>query len=157
MLCMDVRIDGDPVMDIEEEFLKLKLEDTPLVRKLINVIDKGTYYNETSFLDRFGLKSSIDFLSTGCKAALLVALVPNLLVDLRECGYNARDAIIHHCTNGKVVMDFPLITIAYDRTDDSCDVAVNGYRITTVSRLNTYLCDEWPDPPDLADPGITKL
>ena len=153
-----------PMMDVDVEFLKLSVADTPLVRTLLKEIERAEYCSPTSFIDRYGFKLPIDHLSTGCKTALLVALKPDLLVDLSECGDNARDAILMKCRDGHIKMHFPLSMIAGGRDlykeERDIDVAINGFRITNVYRLNDYFfMDMLKDPahPDLSSPGIEKL
>lgn len=126
--------------DIEGEFSSLLVQDTPLNRRLIKEIDKGEYRDSLYFTDRFGDKLSVRYLSTGCKAALLVANT-NLNVDLQECGYNAVSAIVRNCTDGEITLiDTGLcITLEGNTLDTPIDVEIDGYNVKDINTLNQYL------------------
>lgn len=126
--------------DIEGEFSSLLVQDTPLNRRLIKEIDKGEYRDSLYFIDRFGDKLSVRYLSTGCKAALLVANT-NLNVDLQECGYNAVSAIVRNCTDGEITLiDTGLcITLEGNTLDTPIDVEIDGYNVKDINTLNQYL------------------
>ena len=126
--------------DIEGEFSSLLVQDTPLNRRLIKEIDKGEYRDSLYFIDRFGDKLSVRYLSTGCKAALLVANT-NLNVDLQECGYNAVSAIVRNCTDGEITLiDTGLcITLEGNPLDTPIDVEIDGYNVKDINTLNQYL------------------
>ena len=145
--------------DVEKLFSQTKLTDTPLNRKLIQVIEQGTYNDPYSFIDRFGFKLYTEDMSTGCKAALCVANNPDKVVDLVECGYNARDAIIHFCNTGNILYHESSLTIESMEEHYVIDVALNGYHFTSVDRLNKYIQDEMIPGvyPDLDREGIEKL
>ena len=141
MLNIELRDRGtDLKFDIESEFLKCSTPDTPLNRQLIKEIEQGEYIDGLSFRDRFGDKLGIEYLSTGCKAALLVANT-NQHVDLQECGDNAVSVIIRRCTQGNIVMIDRGVTIEYlgDPRDVNIDVGIDGYNIRDLRTLNEYL------------------
>lgn len=140
------------ITDVENEFKKIELKDTPLARKLLKEIEHGEYDTEVTFRDRFGVRLYTSELSTGCKAALLTEYRPDYVIDTVECGFNARDAIIHNCKTGSVIIYNTGRTFTLPK-QDSCDVCLDGYRFVTVDRLNRYIQDEeWcPDWHDLSD------
>ena len=83
---------------------------------------------------------------------------PTLEVDLTSSGVNARDAIIRHIRNGKILLPYTGITFQFDTENpDKIDVEFNGYRFTDIARLKEYIWDEWPDEPDLELEGIMVL
>lgn len=151
-----VKLPDDIIIDVEDEFNKTKIVDTELVRLFIQEIDQGTYLNEFYFTDRFGAKLPISNLSTGCKAAILVALEPSVCIDIRECGNNARDLIIKLCKNGSIALEENGIDYALD-FDDSIDVCVGKYRFTTGYRLLKYMIDErgFEEYSDMSDVEMT--
>ena len=126
--------------DIDGEFLGIKVSDTPTNRKIISSIEQGEYISPTFFKDRFGAKLFITELSTGCKAALLVAN-SNLEVDLQECGYNAVNYIIMNLDKGNIVLRDTGISIALMEHSDlePISVAIDGYHVKDLSTLNEYL------------------
>ena len=79
------------VWDVEKEFNFIDLRETSETRKIIETIEKGKWLDAEAYVDRFGFKLWMDNMSTGCKAGLVAASTPNKIINLRECGYNARD------------------------------------------------------------------
>jgi len=147
------------IEDVEKAFLFMKLTGSDIERRLLRKIEQGEYLDRAYFLDRFGAKLPISFLSTGCKAAMVVLHNPTSCVDLRECGVNARDAIICGIPDGKCYIAYNDVTIGSVDVDDAIDVCVDDeYRFTSLERLNYYLMYEWPvdAAADLAMEGVSK-
>ena len=132
---------GYPVIaDVEEPFMLMRITQVELARVLMAEIDQAKYVDETEFVDRFGRTLPMSKLSTGCKAVLVVAHNPTKVVDLIECGYNARDAIIRNIRTGKVLFVYNDISIDYPGFDDfEIDVFIDGERFTSLDDLNLYL------------------
>jgi hypothetical protein len=145
------------VNNVEEQFAKIAVHGTDLDRKLIKEIEQGKYNDEQSFIDRFGFKLYNSELSTGCKAALCVANTSDKVINLQECGLNARDEIIRYCTTGNILIDENAITISNFEKSDSIDVHIDNYNITSISRLNKYIFSERPFEPDMSLEGIKCL
>ena len=149
----DVRDDKKAVIrDVERLFAQIKPEGTSIDKKLISYIEQGKYNDKNSFIDRFGFKLHLSELSTGCKAALCVANCPDKIIDLIECGNNARDIIISLCKDGKVLIRDNGIT--FKSYSNSVCVRVDDYVITDIDRLNKYVFDERPFEPDMNVEGI---
>lgn len=151
----NIKSDKEIVVDVEKEFSKLKIKGTALEQLIIEKIEKGKYNNETSYIDRFGYKLHYNDMSTGCKAALCVANMPNKVIDLAECGYNARDLIIVLCTDGNIIIEDNGLTIS-TQYGNNIDVKLDNYRFTSITRLNKYICDERPFIPDMSIGGIEE-
>ena len=154
---LEVSESAIPHMDIERVFdLTFEtIEDTPMNRAIIEIIEHGQYLNGCEFIDRFGNTLYYDYLSTGSKAALLAANT-DLEVDLIEAGMNVWDFLVLNLDHGNIIVYETGRSFKYPK-GAKVDVQCDGYHFTTMSKFNKYLLDEWPDPPDLADPGITKL
>lgn len=136
--------------NIDEMFDCEKIPDTVEIREILKDIDHAHYSDEYSFIDRFGFKLRAEELSTGSKAAILVANHPELWIDLTSSGINARDSIIRHLRNGRVILPKEGPTIQFDPDDATTEVIeVNlcGYMFNRISKLNDYMHDEWPDAP----------
>lgn len=144
------------IRDVEKEFAKIKLNGSEIERMLIQKIEQGAYNDEYSFIDRFGYKLYNTELSTGCKAALCVVNRPDLIIDLLECGMNARDIIIGLCKNGHVLIRENGVTIV-DYFNKPIDVKIDDYRITSIDRLNKYIFSERPFEPVLDSEDIICL
>lgn len=143
------------VADVEKEFKQLKLQGTDVEKMLIEKIEKGTYLDSISFIDRFGYKLYLDNLSTGCKAALCVVNRLDKIIDLAECGHNARDIIISLLMEGNVLMEDSSVTFS-SIYGQNVDVRVDNYRFSNIDRLNKYVFDERPYGADLNTEGIEK-
>lgn len=144
------------VRNVEEQFAKITLAGSKIERELISKIEKATYNDEYSYIDRFGFKLYNTELSTGCKAALCVVNCPELVIDLIECGLNARDIIIGLCKEGKVLIQENGVSIT-KYFDEPIDVEIDNYRITSVDRLNKYIFSERPFKPVIDSEDIKCL
>lgn len=129
------------IVDVEKEFAKLRLKGTDTDKILIKVIENGRYIDDISYIDRFGFKLHIDDLSTGCKAALCVANLPNKVINLLECGNNARDAIIRYCKQGTIVIRDNGATISTINGKET-NTMINGKEFNDIDRLNKYINNE---------------
>ena len=150
-------VDGNNIVrNVEEQFAKIKLTGSEIEKALISKIEQGTYNDEYSFIDRFGYKLYNTELSTGCKAALCVVNCPDMIIDLIECGLNARDIIIGLCKEGNVLIQENGVSIV-DYFEKPIDVKVDRFRITSVDRLNKYLFSERPFVPIINSGDIECL
>lgn len=143
--------------DVEKVFRTLRVTGTEYEKLVIQKIEQGIYNDEDSFIDRFGFKLYLSQLSTGCKAALCILNNPSLEISLFECGNNAIDVILSICKNGKVaIVDREMSVMDYS-VDGKIDVCIDGYEFTTIDRLNYYLFDERPFPPDITKRGVKHV
>lgn len=140
------------VNDIEKLFSQIKIKGTEIDKLLIREIEQGEYIDGISYKDRFGYKLHYEDMSNGCKAALCVANAPEKIIDLLECGNNARDIIISVCKKGNIIIEDNGVT--FKKYADTIDVLIDGYNITSVERLNRYIQDERPFKPDMSIGGI---
>lgn len=135
-------LNKEVIDDVERAFAAIRLKGTTEERNIIKYIDKAEYNGELSFIDRFGYKLYTSELSTGCKAALCVINYPDKIVDLRECGYNARDAVINFCKEGNILIEDNSITVR--KLVDEISVNLDGYGFNDVNELNYYVDDVRP-------------
>ncbi len=63
-------------IDVEAKFEKVAIEDRPVVRKILEKLEGGTYCTLRYFCGIYEHKLDISHLSTGCKAALLTVFAP---------------------------------------------------------------------------------
>ena len=114
------------VIDIDAEFSKLKISVSESIMNIIKAVDSGDMIDDMTFTDRFGVKLYLSELSTGCKAAICVELMPDKIVDLQECGLNARDAVFNYCENGKILLHDFGVTIVDAHTRKSPIIYAGG-------------------------------
>lgn len=130
------------IKDVELAFSEIGIPNTDVAKILIKEIEQGEYIDTISFKDRFGYKLDMSCLSTGCKAALVVLMNPSKLVDLQECGWNARDEIIKNCKEGNILLEYDDVTFTLKDGDEwGIDVRVDNYRFTNINSLNKYVKD----------------
>lgn len=128
------------VKDVEANFSKVRLGEHKEDERILLQIEKATVADRNAFIDRFGFKLDSGFLSTGCKAALeVVRCGEKEIIDLLECGMNARDCIISNCKNGSILISRPECRITDYTEDDSVDVSVYGKLFTSMWTLSQYL------------------
>lgn len=133
------------IIDVDNEFELISIQGTPEQRALISEIDEGRYLDDQSFLDRFGVRLYLSYLSSGCKAGLLASCLPDKIVNGIECGHNARDSIIRTLHSGSIYLFYDGISIAYPdpNVDFPIDVCLNDkIHFTSLERLNFYLDNE---------------
>lgn len=149
-------IRAEVIRDIDQRFLDLKLTGSELEKEAIKLIDKGEYINKTQFRSRYGEPTSIQHLSTGCKAVIMASRLTDKIVVIDECGFNARDYLINTLKEGQVYLSDTGITIGdkYNKANGKIDVALDKYRFTLLDRLNEYIFEERPFTPDMSTGGI---
>lgn len=133
-------IKGSIIHDVEAHFNEVKLDNSEQQNKILRLLEHAKYKSETEIIDRFGDKLSTYFMSTGTKAALCTLAFPDKVIDLVECGINARDIIIAVCRQGSILI--PCSDIKCGKYSDEIDVLVDNKRFRAVENLNDYLNNE---------------
>lgn len=129
----------DVIHDVNEAFSNIRLEDDDVTSKLLGEIELGKYFNEERFVDRFGVPVYTSELSTGCKAALCVHYMPEKVIDLIECGTNARDAILKYCKEGNVIYYGMDTTVSdFECENLEVDIELHGKNIKHIREFNDY-------------------
>jgi hypothetical protein len=126
------------IADAEAAFTSTDFAVTEEALSLVHEIEGGTLLDRFSFLDCFGYKLPTTLLSTGCKAALLVC-ASDAVVDLKGCGWNAREAILSFCREGSVVMDDPDVPVCAVKCGTRVEIECEGHVFHTVEDFSEYL------------------
>lgn len=135
----DVVPQGATVIDdAEAAFTSVDFDVTQEIQTLVQEIEGGTLLDRFSFLDCFGYKLPTTLLSTGCKTALLVC-ASDSVVDLKECGWNARDAILSFCREGSVVMDEPDVPVCTVEAGVHAEIECESHVFHTAEDFSAYL------------------
>lgn len=132
-----VPAEKEVITDVEAAFISVNFSASESNCRLVKEIDQGTLLDRRHFTDRFGVRLYTDMLSTGGKTALLVNNT-NKVVDIKECGWNARDAIITYCRDGAIVMEDPSVTIC-TVGKGPVEVSVDGKLFHDLDALNDYI------------------
>ena len=138
------------IYDVDTEFIRLKLQGTELERKALKDIEQGQWLNETAFIDRFGFKLYIEYISTGCKIALTVMNRPEKIINAVEAGLEVRDFIIKYCKSGAIYLPSLDITVnSYNldgtRFQDRIEAELEGKHFTSLGQLNLYIREPMPE------------
>ncbi len=107
-------------------------------KDLIKLIDKADYVDDKTITDRFGDKTFIDNLSTGCKTAICVVEYPDKWINTLECGLNALNAILTTCDEGNII----ILDTGWDIPQtfgSKISVCVDGKEFKKISDMNEYI------------------
>lgn len=134
----------DVIWDIEAYFRSPSDVVHPAAKAVLAEVE-GAVPSSTSkarFVDRFGGELYWSFLSTGTKAAFVLADNPGKCVSLLECGHNAVLSVVKNFKDGAVLIEYP----TYGMPDGSIDVVLHGKHFTDGSELWEYIDDECLSP-----------
>ena len=138
----------DLLTNVEREFSRYNIWDKCLVNKtlankILKYIDNSTIIDKYYLYNYSGVPIPSYAISTGAKAALLLAFVDNpdsFILDTRECGYNAVQAIILYCHNGNIITTMLDTCNFIEIVDESdIDVQYSNKKFSTISDLNHYI------------------
>lgn len=136
------------VWDVEKEFGKIRdLKETEDVMNIISYVDSAVYLGNGKIRTMFGGELFISELSTGCKAVLLAALMPDKIISFLEAGDNARDAAFKFVKNGNIIVNYTASSVDYcDSSDSNIDVKYRDLVFSRLKRLSIYLSEEFDTP-----------
>ncbi len=112
------------VRDNESGFLDTVLEDTEIVRSILNNVEHAVYCDEASFIDRFGYKLYSEFLSTSTKTLLNVNYQTDKIFYGGEMGTSALRELLR-LEQGNVYFDSDFEDFIQPEEGTKC-VSVNG-------------------------------
>lgn len=123
----------------EDALIGLDLEDNEFNRCVISTIDRGTYFSNAYFIDRFGGKSSLELLSASSQILLEAANMKDCIINISELGNNGYD-FLFGLKEGNVFLRHP--RIYYSCSIQDIDILVNGeYRFMTLQGINEFMED----------------
>ena len=127
----------DIIDDCEVSFKYVK-DISEKSKVLMKLIDRADYFDNFTIIDRFGDKTFIDNLSTGCKTAICVVEYPDKWINTLECGLNALNAILTTCDEGNIIIldtgwDIPMTF------GSKISVCVDGKEFKKISDMNEYI------------------
>ncbi len=104
-------------------------------REVISIIEKGSYYDNKMFTDRFGGNLYYTSMSTGSKALFEVDFLTDYVINCVECGENALE-LLTHLDHGNVYLEYRDIDLPWDI---DCPVCYNGIELPSISCMNDLL------------------
>lgn len=147
------KIPSDKKIIVDTDFEFSQILNVPLdsrLQKIIQIVDGAELRSDNKIVDRFGETLPVSCISSGSKAAVVILMNPDCIVDLKECGSNARDAILTYLDTGSIIMEDPVLNakIAY-RENKLIDVWNDGYWFGNLSKFSEYIQDIKPSDPCL--------
>ena len=128
------------IRDVEDAFLGIQLVDDKTTRQILKAVDGATCLNGNTVKDRYGISIYTSRLSTGCKAALCVHYLKDKIIDLVECGYNARDAVILNCKEGNAVFYYRDLNVSWGLSEDApINVLYENIEFYSTKEFNKYI------------------
>lgn len=91
----------DFILDVNSSFRDCSFSGTDFCKRVISGIDKGTYLDSKSFIDRLGYKLYSKFLSTTSKALICLDEFPEKVVNFCEAGNDVGSFILEK-TEGRI-------------------------------------------------------
>lgn len=116
----------------------LSLDNTDVY--YIRVIDSAEYMGNGHIKTVFGI-TSIENLSTGCKALILIHHYNDKIININECGENVLDIIYNKIQEGSIFVDFVLYPYNYNPNNKVILHRNGKTSITTLSRVFDKLTD----------------
>lgn len=129
-------------------FDTLELKQTEIVDILLEKIEKAKYLSPSHFLSRYNEKIPIDFMSTGTKVAIVATTIHDKVIDLRECGVNARDAIFNYVDNAHVLAYSTGYGIISEDEATNKEFFCNGYKFIGIRQFADYVYRDYPGEPN---------
>lgn len=118
--------EGMKIVDVNDGFFDADtmLEDTELVREILQRIDKAEYNTEAVFNSRSDKFKYLNkaCLSTGTKTLLNIISHPDRCFNVIECGNNALE-ILPQITEGNILFEYPVVAFSGKGT---CDIMYRG-------------------------------
>lgn len=130
----------DYIHDIEREFLSISLPVTEQTKQIVHDIEGGELLSKRAYKSKFGIVLGTECLSTGCKGALLVHLLPTKIINFHGVGDNVRDYVINKLRDGRIYVPQFMSLVCYNNSDN-CDAGIHGfnYRFLSIADLNYYV------------------
>lgn len=113
-------------LNVFVDFMATKLTGSVAEAAVIAEIDEAIQDKNDPYtvIDRFGYKIRVTDLSAGCLSALTVLNSPDKLICGLQMGDNALESLLHHCTNGKLLIFGRQYSI--DSEDGKIDAIYHG-------------------------------
>lgn len=143
----------DPAITKQPEFIKdidpwIQVCGIPrnnFSEKVLSTIEKGTYLDKKSFLDRRGFKLPMEFLSTTSKGLLVIYnVISSKIWNASEIGLNAGNLLISIRDGNVYISTDSIRSFAWGGDIDmAIDVSINGRYFSDLRSFETYLLEEF--------------
>ena len=129
----------DFILDVSSSFSRCSFSGSDFCKRVVSEIDKGTYLDDVSFIDRFGYRLYSKFLSTTSKALICLDEFPEKVVNFCEVG-NAVGSFILGKTEGRIYIPEGRIRYVLNGyTDTDVDVVINCVRFKNAEDMYWFL------------------
>lgn len=143
----------DPAITKHSEFIKdidpwiqvCGIPKNSFSEKVLSTIEKGTYLDKKSFLDRRGFKLPMEFLSTTSKGLLVIYnVISSKIWNASEIGLNAGNLLISIRDGNVYIPTDSIRSFAWGGDIDmAIDVSINGRYFSDLRSFETYLLEEF--------------
>ncbi len=122
------------IFDVDSAISLVNCSGTLFQRKVLEIVEKGSYYDSKVFTDRFGYNLYYDCMSSGSKALFELEGLDDV-VNCDECGPNALKmvSLLKTCD---FYLSFRQIELPYYY---DAPIVCNGRYYESISTLNWYL------------------
>lgn len=134
----DLPKDKKFIHDVEAWF-SMPTETNQYIDAILHDIEKGRYYDAVTYVDRFGVNLYCNFMSTGAKAAVLVASQQDCVIDCIEVGYNVLECLIVNKIPGNIFVDAITRITALECYFDETEITYKNIVFKCVDHLNFYV------------------
>lgn len=137
--------------NIESWFASVVLDGCSYDKEVLKSIEKGTFVDNTDFLDRFGRTLSCELLSTGTKGVLLVYHSTDSIIYGVELGRNALLELVKRCDRGHLLLPAKNYYLECTRQDRQVDVVCKGVHFSSLNALAEYMMEDAPYEVDIRE------
>lgn len=115
------------------------IKDNDYCKEVLRRIEKGSYLNEISYLDRYGYKLHSDDMSTTSKAYICLDRFPGKIINFTEVGKGSGDLLLDK-VEGSLFIPLSRVSGLFSSSEDrSISINLNGKEFTNYFDFIDYL------------------
>lgn len=111
------------IFDVESGFRGCGIRNTDYNKKVLKIIENGSYINKSKFLDRFGVMLYSTSLSTSSKAYMCLDSFPEKVINFSEVGNKTGNLLFDKDTGGIYIPKYRLGQLFCYSKDKSIDIS----------------------------------
>lgn len=131
------------ISDVNSSFKRCNFSGSDFCKRVISGIDKGTYLNSMSFLDRFGYKLYSKFLSTTSKALICLEEYPKNIINFCEVGNDVGNYILEKRDGMVYIPEGRIKYVLRGYKGSDVDVVISGKHFSKAEGMYWYLEEEY--------------
>lgn len=123
------------IFDVESAIVLVNITDNEYYRRVLCDVEKGRYFDEKKFVDRFDGQLYYTDMSTGAKAAIEIYGLEDKIINCDECGENAL-RVMSYAGKGNIYLSRRTIALPWSV---DCPIYYNGKYYERISLLNDLI------------------